>query len=123
MWSTLDDRAVHAYYSIAPTQIRREDVTRGLAGGVSLVPAYLIARLALDTSLHGRGLGSVLLADALETILDASASAGGRLVVVDAIDDDAARFYERHDFQRIGNTRRLAMKVTTARQALDVRGP
>lgn len=118
VWSD-DAKMVVAYYSIAPMNVRREEVPRSMSGGVSTVPAYLLARLTLDRSLHGQGLGGVLLVDALRRIVGAADSAGGRLVVVDAIDESAVVFYERHDFRRVQGSQRLVMKVATAREALD----
>ena len=118
-WAWSDDaKMVIAYYSIAPMNVRREEVPRSMSGGVSTVPAYLLARLALDRSLHGQGRGSDLLVDALRRIVGAADSAGGRLIVVDAIDERAA-FYERHDVRRVQGSQRLVMKVATAREALD----
>jgi len=110
-----------AYYSVAPTQILREEITASQAGGFSTVPAYLLARLALDRTLRGQGLGTELLIDALQAIVDAANTGGGRLIIVDAIDDEAVTFYRHHNFQPIrGSVRRLVMKVTTARQAPSV---
>ena len=53
VWISEGDQVV-AYYSIAPTQIERCDVTRRLSDGVSRIPGYLLARLALDHNLHGQ---------------------------------------------------------------------
>jgi predicted N-acetyltransferase YhbS len=80
---------VVAYYSVAPTQVHRKAVSSSLAGGVSVIPAYLLARLALDAALQGAGLGARLLVDALDTIVTAGEAASGRLIVVDAIDEAA----------------------------------
>lgn len=118
VWTLPSDTEVQAYYAIAPTQVRRGDVTRSMASGVEVVPAYLLARLALNESLHGQGLGSELLIDALQVLVAASETAAGRLIIVDAIDDTAEAFYRHHDFTPIAGTRRLAMKVATARAAL-----
>jgi predicted N-acetyltransferase YhbS len=110
---------VLAYYSIAPTRVVREELSRSLAGGESVVPAYLLARLALDLSLHGQGLGGELLFDALDVLVAAADRAGGRLIVVDAIDDPAASFYQRYGFTPVkGNPHRLVIKVETVRRAL-----
>lgn len=110
---------VLAYYSVAPTQVGISELpSRSFAGGYSVVPGYLLARLALDRSLQGQGLGAELLFDALTRITDAASRAGGRLIVVDAIDDDADRFYRHHDFQPIDGSRRLVMKIATAQAAL-----
>lgn len=119
-----DDGDVVAYYSVAPTQVFREDLPRNLTSGYSRIPAYLLAKLALDRSLHGQGWGALLLVDALETIAQAAETGGGRLVVVDAIDDRAVAFYEHHDFVAIeaktDRPRRLYMKIATIRNTLGV---
>lgn len=62
------------------------------------VPLLLIGRLALDASVQGRGLGADLLADAVRRCCAASEIAGARAIIAHAIDDDAARFYQRHGF-------------------------
>jgi GNAT superfamily N-acetyltransferase len=58
----------------------------------------LLARLAVDRAYRGRGLGSLLLAEALRKAVAAGEAAAARLVVVDAIDEQAARFYAHHGF-------------------------
>ncbi len=120
VWTTPGDYRIAAYYSLAPTEIRREEISRSLSGGSSTVPAYLLARLALDRSLHGQGLGGELLFDALEVIVKSAKIGGGRLIVVDALDEDATRFYLRHDFQPVkDNPQRLVLKVATVRKNLE----
>jgi GNAT superfamily N-acetyltransferase len=115
VWTAANDRAVVAYHAIAPTQVARIDLpSRSLSGGYSQVPGYLIGRLALAKRLHGHGLGTQLLLDALERIVEAAERAGGRIIVVDAIDDTAHRFYRHHDFRAIEHSNRLVMKLATA---------
>ncbi|HZE17673.1 MAG TPA: GNAT family N-acetyltransferase, partial [Mycobacterium sp.] len=69
-------------------------------------PAYpvgmvLLARLAVDRSQQGKGVGAMLLAEALRKAVAAGEVAAARLIVVDAVDEDAAAFYERYGFVRI----------------------
>lgn len=119
VWTNPDSPRVMAYYSVAPTQIAREEIGGTNAGGYSVVPAYLLARLALDRSLQGQRLGTELLLDALEIMMRASVAVGGRVIVVDAIDDNAHAFYRRHDFRPIrDNPNRLFIKVETVHHAL-----
>lgn len=119
VWTLPDERAVLAFHSVAPTLLRRDELpSRSVAGGYSSVPGYLLGRLALDRTLEGRRLGSQLLLDAVELIVQAAERGGGRVIVVDAIDGAAISFYEHHDFVRIGDSSRLVMKVASARQAL-----
>ncbi|MGI8937659.1 MAG: GNAT family N-acetyltransferase [Iamia sp.] len=121
----VDDDLVRGYFAIAPHLLDREHAPPKLGRGAARqIPAILLAKLALDRSLHGQALGSELLVFALRTILDAAARAGGRIVVVDAIDDAAASFYVHHDFEPIpNNPRRLVMKLSTAARALGVEWP
>lgn len=79
---------------------RAEPPTRIGRGSPDRIPAILLARLALDRSLHRRKLGSELLWDALSRAAAANRQAAARIVVVDAIDDNAAGFYVHHRLQR-----------------------
>ena len=119
VWTAPTDNRVVAYFSTCPTQVLRAEVTGSMAGGYNTIPAFLLARLALDETLHGDGLGTHLLLDALERIVDAAGLAGGRLIVVDAIDEQAAAFYRHHGFQPVkDNPHRLVMKTATAAKTL-----
>jgi GNAT superfamily N-acetyltransferase len=107
-----------AYYAIMPHQVRRDQVSSAMAGGVTVIPAYLLAPLALDVTLHGQGLGAELLHDAMDRIVTAADTASGRLIV-DAIDETAAAFYRHHDFQPVrDNPHRLVLKLSTVRKVL-----
>jgi GNAT superfamily N-acetyltransferase len=102
-----DAGRVVAYYSVSPTAVVSDGLPRGASTGLDLIPGYLLGRLALDRSLHGQGLGERLLVHALERIVRAADEGGGRLVVVDAIDEAAAGFYEHFGFVRVPHTSRL----------------
>lgn len=61
---------------------------------------------------------------ALRMTVDAARIAGGKLVIVDAIDDKAAAFHRHHDFEPLpGQPDRLVMKLSTAARALNVQWP
>ncbi|MFW3112212.1 N-acetyltransferase GCN5 [Mycobacterium haemophilum DSM 44634] len=95
VWTPLGESKVCAYFAICPTEaVRKDDGVSGpMAGGYSRIPGYLIARLAIDAALHGQGYGEQLLLDALGKAVAASEIGGGRLIVVDAIDDAAQSCY------------------------------
>ena len=96
------DGVVVAYFSLAAHLIVRERLPKKVGrGSPDAIPAILLARLALTRNLHGRGLGGELLWDALSRAVAASEIAAARVVVVDAIDEAAARFYEHHGFARV----------------------
>ena len=88
------------------------------------MPAYpvgmvLIARLAVDRTEQGAGLGTRLLADALRMAVLAGGAAAARLVVVDATDESAARFYRRHGFtETLDHPLRLYRRLKDIRASL-----
>lgn len=123
VWVYGEDPAVKAYYSIAPTSVERavDGISSGLAAGLRTVPAFLLAKFALDKSLHGQGLGKELLVDAIAKISGAAQASGGRLIVVDAIDEFAFEFYRKHGFIPVEKTvNRLVMKMSTALAAFGI---
>lgn len=113
VWVWLDATGrVVAYYSLSASKVSREDVPAQIGrGGPREIPAVLVGRLALDRSLRGQNLGEVLLADALSRIVDATRTVAARLVVVDALHEKAAAFYERYGFRRIPDSLRLVQKI------------
>jgi GNAT superfamily N-acetyltransferase len=116
---------VVGYFAIAPHVLDRDDAPKKLGRGAPRqIPAILLAKLALREDLHGHGLGAELLVRALATILEAARAAGGKVVVVDAIDEGAAAFYRHHDFEVLpSRPDRLVMKLSTAARALGVGWP
>lgn len=114
VWHDGDLVAV-AYFTLAPHVIQQAELSGRVArGNPDQIPALLLARMALDRRLHGQGLGTELLVDALSRAVAASNQVGGRYVVVDAIDEAAGTFYEHHGFLRCPppHLRRYARKVS-----------
>jgi len=117
VWS--EGGRVLAYYTIAAHLAQRDDLPRAVGrGNPAQIPAVLLARLALDKSLQGRGFGSALIVDALGRIIRATNIVGARYIVVDALDEQAASFYLRHGFTRVVPTNRLVLKVSDAEAVL-----
>lgn len=122
VWQT--DGQVVGYYTIAAHLIVREELPRTLGrGNPGQIPAVLLARLALDKTLQGQGLGGALLADALDRIVVATRTVAARFVVVDAIDEGAHGFYRHHGFREIPGTLRLVQKITDIAAALEAEPP
>jgi GNAT superfamily N-acetyltransferase len=78
-----------------------------------LVSATLIGRLAVSSSEQGRGIGRKLLASALEKAYQNSGVVGSSMVVVDAINEGAARFYRAHGFIQLPDSMRLILPMRT----------
>jgi GNAT superfamily N-acetyltransferase len=62
------------------------------------IPVMVLGRLAVDRSFQGRGLGRLLLRDAILRTLQAASIAGIRAILVHAISAEARQFYERCGF-------------------------
>jgi hypothetical protein len=123
VWTEFGASEVLAYFTILPTMVEPDGLSkRHLGGRHGAVPGYLLAKLALHERLRGATpkLGPTLLVDALEMIGTAADAAGGRLIVVDTLNARAHAFYLRADFQPIPETQRLVMRMSTAREALQV---
>lgn len=91
---------VVGYYAISTAAAHRAALPSAKLrkGAPQDVPLLLIGRLAIDVTFQGQGLGAGLLADALRRCAAASTIAGVRGVLVNAIDDEAAGFYQRFGF-------------------------
>jgi GNAT superfamily N-acetyltransferase len=98
-------------YGIAPGVIPEE--ARKHIPKYPVVSATLIGRLALSLDFQGKGLGSFLLAEALRKAWANAAVVGSSMVVVDAIDENAARFYVAHGFVRLPDSMRLMLPMRT----------
>lgn len=119
------DGALLGYFALTPHAVERIELPPRLARGTpARIPAVLLAKLARDLTYRGSGLGSELLLEALDVIVHAAKLVGGRLVIVDAIDEAAARFYESHDFAPLpGHGDRLILKMSTAARILGITWP
>jgi GNAT superfamily N-acetyltransferase len=91
---------VLGYYALASHRVRFDALPDDQARGLPKidVPVILLGRLAVDQSTRGKGLGSLLLIDALRRALQVSAEVGIRAVEVDALDEQARSFYLKYDF-------------------------
>jgi ribosomal protein S18 acetylase RimI-like enzyme len=67
------------------------------------VPAALIGRLAVSNPAQGQGVGKMLLADAIKRTLVVSDQIAIYAMVVDAINDNAKKFYEQFGFSRLSD--------------------
>jgi len=120
VWTEADATEVIGYYSLMAHVLQRDALPRAAGRGApSEIPAVLLARLALAGRLQGHGLGAALLADAAERACLASRTVGGKFLVVDALNDRAATFYQRHGFQRIPETLRLLQRMSAIAKAMD----
>jgi GNAT superfamily N-acetyltransferase len=91
---------VVGYYGLAPTAVVPGILPRSIRTGQppDPVPCLLLGQLATDIGWAGRGIGTGLLKHALERCVTAAGLVGGRALMVNAVDDEAAEFWRRRGF-------------------------
>jgi GNAT superfamily N-acetyltransferase len=113
------------YYTLASGAVSFENLPQKAAKKLPRHPApvILLARLALDQSVQGQGLGGFVLADALRRSLSLAEQLGVHAVEVDAIDDQAKAFYERYGFIPLqDDPRRLYLPMATIEEVFGDEG-
>lgn len=95
-----DNGRICGYLSLTMGSVAKAAAPTQLVRGLPAYPvgAVILARLAVAVEDQGIGLGAQLLAEALRMAVAAGEIVAARLVVVDALDDAAAKFYQRFGF-------------------------
>ena len=95
-----DESRVLGYYTLASGALTFESLPLKQAKKLPKhpVPVALLARLAVDQSVQGQGLGEYLLLNALRRCLDLAETIGVHAIEVDPIDLQAQAFYLRYGF-------------------------
>lgn len=91
---------VVGYYGLAPTAVVPAVLPRSIRTGQppDPVPCLLLGQLATDIEWLGRGIGTGLVKHALQRCVKAATLVGGRALMVNAIDHEAAHFWQRRGF-------------------------
>lgn len=93
--SDADNESILGFYSLSPASVAYaatpEVVRRGLARHD--VPAFRLARLAVDLKFQGHGIGGQLLLAAGRRCISAASEVGGVALLIDAKNDKVAAWY------------------------------
>ena len=91
-----EEGRVVAFSAVSSFSIWRAEATgRARRQSPPQIPAVLLGRLAVDRRFQGHGLGAALLRHAMELTVVAADAVGIRLLVVNALTQDAAGFCRR----------------------------
>ena len=119
-----EDKAnICAYYTLSHTEINRQTLPKSVAKKLPYypIPVILVAQLAVDKKVQGRGLGKITLIRALQHAGAINEHLPSNAVVVDALDDQVQGFYEQFGFTFLdthSHRRRLYMAMQTILQLL-----
>ncbi len=115
------DRVV-GYHALSVASIEHSEATDRARKGMprNPIPALLLARLAVDKTVQGKGIGAFLLKDAMSRAISVAEQAGIRLLLVHAVNDEARSFYEHFDFEASpSDPMNLQLLIKDIRLALD----
>lgn len=106
-------RGCRRLYAISAYSIDRETVRGGwLRRNVpAKIPAILLGMLGVDSRFQKRGLGWMLLQDAVKRSLAVSRQIGSRALVVDPYDDASRSFYQHFGFREIPGSGSLFVRL------------
>ncbi len=95
-----DPQHLAGFFTLSAGSVNCDDLPDVLARRLPRypVPVALLGRLAVDENSQGKGLGSILLADACRKVVQASQILAVVGIIVDAKDDAAAEFYWHFGF-------------------------
>jgi GNAT superfamily N-acetyltransferase len=114
-----DGQRIVGFYTLSAYSVRFHDFPedlRKMLPRYDTLPAFLIGRIAVDERYKGQRLGEKLLLDALQRCTLYREPIAALAVIVDAIDEKAASFYRRYDFQPFPN---LPLKLFIRMKLLD----
>jgi GNAT superfamily N-acetyltransferase len=120
-----DETTILGYYTVTTTRIVAGELSETLVRTLKLpkreLPASLVARLAVSEAAQGRGIGSLLLMDALARCARVAAEIGGVAIVVDALEEAVVEFYEQFGFVRFEpQALKLFIPMATVRELLGI---
>jgi ribosomal protein S18 acetylase RimI-like enzyme len=110
------EEIIKGYYTLSATNILSSDLPNEFVKRLPkhpVQPATLLGRLAVDRRYQGQGLGEILLLDALNRSYRLSEQIGSMAIVVEALNERAASFYEAHGFITLSGCRRLFLPMKT----------
>lgn len=117
---------IAGYYTVSSDNIPIDDLPADLVKKLKLsrynmIPATLIGRLARDSSYRGKGIGELLLSNALQLAYRTSRTIASWAVTVDSKDENAKAFYLSFGFILFADTeKRLYLPMRTIEQSIKV---
>ena len=110
--------AGRGFYTISSESILKADLPELSKASQKKVPRYkklgaiLLGRFAVAKNAQGKGLGELLLYDALRRAY--TAEIPSVLIVTDPKDDNAEEFYAKHGFRKLGAKRMFILMIDVA---------
>jgi predicted GNAT family N-acyltransferase len=114
---------IKGYYTLSNNSISQEStpiqIQKKLPRSYKSIPTTLLGRLAVDSRFQGKGVGKLLLIDALKRSYEISKTIGSFAVVVDPIDKDAENFYAKYGFIKLPDSGKMFLPMRTINQLFE----
>lgn len=108
---------IRGYYTLSnnsiPLTAFSEQIRHKLPKSYTSIPTTLLGRLAIDKNFQGKGIGKILLIDALKRSYETSTEIGSFAVVTDPIDEYARNFYKKYDFIELPDSKKMFIAIKT----------
>lgn len=117
-----DNKSILGFYSLAPGALGYTDTPEAVRRGLARhdVPGFRLVRIATDLRWQGQGLGGQLLAAAARRCLRAASEVGGVVLIIDAKNGRAARWYASYGALPLSN-KPLALVMSLATFAAELK--
>ena len=118
-----NQNTVLGYYTLSNSGIPKDTIPfefqKRIPNSYTNLPATLLGRLAIDKSISGKGMGELLLLDALKRCYYVSKSEiGSMAVIIDPIDDNAILFYKKYGFILLPDSGKMFIAMKTITQLI-----
>jgi predicted GNAT family N-acyltransferase len=123
VYENADTKDIIGYYTLSCASFTQEiipqEYKKRLPRSYSSVPVILLGRIAIDKKSQGTGVGKLLLIDALKRCYYSSQTLGCYAVVVDPIDANAAKFYQRFGFVELPSSQKMFLSMKTIQKLFE----
>ncbi|MBS1578296.1 MAG: GNAT family N-acetyltransferase [Bacteroidetes bacterium] len=117
---------IQGYYTLSnnsiPLDLFPAEIQKRLPQSYTSIPVTLLGRLAIDKRFQGKGIGKILLIDALKRSYGLSNTIGSFAVMVDPIDMEAELFYEKFGFIKLPDSGKMFIAMQTLKALFDQNG-
>jgi len=118
-----ETKVIQGYYTLSnnsiPLSSFSEQIQKKLPKSYDSIPTTLLGRLAIDKKYQGKGIGKIILIDALKRSFGISNEIGSFGIIVDPIDEEAKGFYQKYDFIELLNSGKMFIATQTLKELFD----
>ncbi|SHL86860.1 Acetyltransferase (GNAT) domain-containing protein [Flavobacterium flevense] len=111
------------YYTLSnnsiPLNSLPNEIQKKLPKSYTSIPTTLLGRLAIDLKYQGKGIGKILLIDALKRSYEIAKEIGSFAIIVDPIDEAASKFYKKYDFIDLPDSGKMFLAINTLKQLFE----